>query len=335
MATMLRKHRRTCTSLALLALSGCQTGYLLQAASGQIGVLAARRPVESVIADQSTPAPLRSRLTLVRDARNFASQELRLPDNRSYRSFANLKRDYVVWNVVAAPEFSVEPQEWCFPIAGCVAYRGYFRERSAQRFAERLRRRGDDVSVDGVPAYSTLGHFADPVLSTMLRYDDADVVGMIFHELAHQLLYVRSDSVFNESFAMTVEEAGLEAWLSARGLGAELANWRAKRSREQRQMLLLIAARADLAALYKEKLAVVQLRERKRQRLAQVTQELHAKRVLNNADLAIAATYWDCVPGLQRELAAAGGQWSKFYVRAKLLAQLPRRERHQQLCRGT
>lgn len=332
---MLRKHRLTCTSLALLALSGCQAGYLLQAAGGQMGVLAARRPVERVIADRSTPAPLRTRLILVREARDFATRELGLPDNRSYRSFADLKRDYVVWNVIAAPEFSVEPREWCFPVAGCVAYRGYFHQRSAQRFAARLRRRGDDVVVGGVLAYSTLGHFADPLLSTMLRYDDAEVVGTIFHELAHQLLYVRSDSVFNESFAMTVEEAGLEAWLNARGLGAELANWRAKRSGERRQTLLLIAARADLAALYKERLGVEERRERKHRRLAQLALDLHSRRSFNNADLAIAATYWDCVPGLQRELSAAEGQWSQFYQRARQLAQLTIGERRAKLCRAT
>src|SRR5207253_6303601 len=155
-------------------------------------------------------AALRTHLEEVHAAREFASGELGLPDSSSYRSYADIGRPYVVWNVVAAPEFSVSPKRWCFPIAGCVAYRGYFRERRAREFAAALAVRGYDVSVDGVPAYSTLGRFADPVLSSMLRYGDDELAATIFHELAHQLLYVRDDSQFNEAFASTVEDEGLE-----------------------------------------------------------------------------------------------------------------------------
>ena len=333
------------TLLGLLTLSGCQAGYLLQAANGQLGVLAARRPIERVIADPHTAEALRVRLSLFREARDFASRALGLPDNRSYRSYAPLRREFVVWNVVAAPEFSVEPRQWCFPVAGCVAYRGYFHESTAQRFAARLRERGDDVTIGGVSAYSTLGHFADPLLSTMMRYDDAYVAGTIFHELAHQLLYVRGDSVFNESFAMTVEYAGLEAWLGAKGLTPALTKWRAGRDREQRQMTLMIVARADLAALYREPLSIAQRRERKAERLKRLADSLRGdsasgvpgpgpRRALNNADLAIAATYWDCVPGLQRELASLGGDLRRFYQRARELARVSMHLRHEQLCRS-
>ena len=197
---------------AALPLTGC---YLMQAASGQMEIASKREPIAAVLADTSTPAQLRTRLEYVAAARDFASRELGLPDNESYRSYADLGRPFVVWNVFAAPEFSVEPRRWCFPIAGCVVYRGYFSEAAAQRYARRLRRHGDDAAVGGVAAYSTLGHFKDPVLSTMLGWSDAQLAGTLFHELAHQVVYVPGDSEFNESFATVVEEARLERWLTA------------------------------------------------------------------------------------------------------------------------
>src|SRR5437764_9555940 len=202
---------------ACTLLCGCGTLYLMQAASGEWQVLRRRVPIDTLLADPHTPPALRAHLEEVRAAREFASGELGLPQSGSYRSYADIGRPYVVWNVVAAPEFSVSPKRWCFPVAGCVAYRGYFREQRAREFAAALAVRGFDVSVDGVPAYSTLGRFADPVLSSMLRYGDDELAATIFHELAHQLLYVRGDSEFNEAFATTVEDAGLERWLNSRG----------------------------------------------------------------------------------------------------------------------
>lgn len=330
-----------CSSICCLV--GCEAGYFLQAARGQMAVLAARRPMERVIADPRTPPPLRARLEVLREARDFASRELALPDNRSYRSYAALRREFVVWNVIAAAEFSVEPRRWCFPVAGCVSYRGYFHERAAGRYARRLQARGDDVIVGGVAAYSTLGHFADPLLSSMLRDDDAAVAGTIFHELAHQRLYVPGDSAFNESFAMTVEQAGLEKWLRARGRLEDLAAWRVARDGQREQLRYIAVARVDLAALYRSSLPLPQMRERKQSRLRQLADELHAhtprrqpagtaRRALNNADLAISATYWDCVAGLEAQLAAVDGDLSRFYLRAAQLARLPRRERHAQVC---
>ena len=174
-------------------LSGCGTPYLMQAASGEWHVLHERTAIDTVIADPKTEPQVRAQLEQVRAAREFATRELGLPDNDSYRTYADIGRPFVVWNVVAAPEFSVTPQRWCFPVAGCVAYRGYFHEPSAREFALGLEAQGFDVAIDGVPAYSTLGKFADPVLSSMLRYGDDDLAATIFHELAHQLLYVRDD----------------------------------------------------------------------------------------------------------------------------------------------
>jgi predicted aminopeptidase len=232
---------------AALPLTGC---YLMQAAGGQMVIASRREPIAEVIADSGTPPELRTRLEYVAAARDFASRELGLPDNDSYRSYADLGRPYVVWNVFATPEFSVEPRHWCFPIAGCVVYRGYFSEESARRYARKLRRRGDDVAVGGVAAYSTLGHFKDPVLNTMLGWSDAQLAATLFHELAHQVVYVPGDSQFNESFATVVEEAGLERWLTARQRMQDLAVWQEQRERQSQFIALLLKVRDELRELY-------------------------------------------------------------------------------------
>src|ERR1700683_3195156 len=205
----LLKTRLLAMALIGATLPGCAIGYFTQAAQGQWRLLRARRPIEQVIADPAASEQLKARLRVVQDARDFAVTDLGLPDNGSYRSYSDLKRPYVVWNVVAAPEFSVAPLRWCFPFNGCLRYRGYFRERDARRMAAALAARGNDVMVGGVAAYSTLGHFSDPVLNTMMRYGDLELVSTIFHELAHQLIYVHGDTEFNESFAVTVEQEGL------------------------------------------------------------------------------------------------------------------------------
>src|SRR6516225_6940103 len=235
---------------ACALLSGCGTPYLMQAASGEVPVLHERVPIDTVLADPHTPVAVHEHLERVRAAREFASQELGLPDNDSYRSYADIGRPYVVWNVVAAPEFSVAPKRWCFPVAGCVAYRGYFHEQPARDFALELESQGFDAAVDGVPAYSTLGKFADPVLSSMLRYGDDDLAATIFHELAHQLLYVPDDSEFNEAFATTVEDVGLERWLAHQHVTARMQAFREAQQHEQELVSLLTSTRVQLKQLY-------------------------------------------------------------------------------------
>jgi predicted aminopeptidase len=312
-------------------LPGCALGYLTQAASGQWRLMRARRPIEQVIADPASSEDLKARLRIVQDARDFAVSELALPDNRSYRSYSDLKRPYVVWNVVAAPEFSVEPQRWCFPFTGCLSYRGYFRERDARRMAAALAARGNDVMVGGVTAYSTLGHFSDPVLNTMLRYGDLALVSTIFHELAHQLIYVRGDSEFNESFAVSVEQEGLRRWLAARGRSLELQDYLALHHSEQLIVDVFADGRRRLAALYATSPAppLGELRARKQELLAATGEQVLAVERhfkvrtgydqwisdgLNNAHLASVGTYFDCVPGFDRLLAANGGNLPEFYA---------------------
>jgi predicted aminopeptidase len=334
--------------LVLALLSGCGTTYLMQAGGGELQVLNARRPIDEVIDDPHTSPALRTRLTTVHAAREFASSELHLPDNKSYTTYADIHRPYVVWNVVAAPEFSVEPRRWCFPVAGCVAYRGYFTEQHARQFAFALEQQGDDVVVEGVPAYSTLGKFSDPVLSSMMQYDDDELAATIFHELAHQLIYVPGDSEFNEAFAVTVEDAGLERWLIHQGSPERIRRYRDSAAQGQQYITLLSAARARLAHLYGSGVPVEEMRAGKAQIFAALTDDMRALEVrqrsrypvydewlaggLNNAMLAAVATYYECVPGLKRLLAANDNDLERFYAAVRALAQQPRAERHAQLC---
>ncbi len=332
--------------LLLGALQGCGTLYVAQAARGQFGVMNARRPIPAVIVDQKTPAELRARLEEVSAARDFASRELGLPDNSSYRSYADLRRNFVVWNVVATPEFSVEPQRWCFPIVGCVAYRGYFSEKRARAFAANLQARGFDVVVGGVPAYSTLGKFADPVLNTMLGYGDSELASILFHELSHQVVYVAGDSEFNEAFAVTVERAGLARWLKLRGREDQLDRFKVSRARQLQFVALFARKRAELAHLYAEKIPKEEMRARKKTIFASLEAEMGElakqygrsgslnwiKEGLNNAHLASVATYFDCVPGFERLLEAQDGDMTKFYAAVRELAGKPKKERHAAVC---
>ena len=235
----------------------------MQAARGHMDIMNKRRPVNEVIQDTDSPEALKERLQLVQEAREFSISKLYLPDNDSYRTYADLERDFVVWNVFAAPEFSLQAKTWCYPVAGCVGYRGYFAKEDAERQAEKLKGAGFDVIVGGVSAYSTLGKFSDPVLSTMMRWSDLDLVAVLFHELAHQQLYVKNDSEFNESFASAVEEFGVERWLRGRGEDSRLQEYRS--SREFRQQLLqhVQAARADLETLYASELDQSDMRQGK------------------------------------------------------------------------
>jgi len=324
--------------MSAFSLSGCGVGYLLQAGHGQWQLMHARKPVDRLIADASTDASLKSRLAAAHAARDFASRELALPDNRSYRSYSALGRDYVVWNVVAAPEFSVAPKRWWFPITGSIAYRGYFREANARRYAAALAARGYDTYVGGVSAYSTLGKFADPLLDTMLRYGDLQLIGTMFHELAHQLIYVAGDSEFNEAFAMSVERAGVTRWLESQERGAELAAYRARMQQQAALQRILADGRGQLARLYAEPLPAADMRLRKQQQLDAIVAAVRDyerqaglrsgydawfEAGLNNAHLASVATYFDCVPGFERLLDAQHGNLREYYVAVRALARGP------------
>ena len=314
-------------ALCLVSLTGC---YYMQAAKGQLELTRKRQPIDEVLQRDDTSEELAARLRLVQEARQFAIDELHLPDNDTYRTYADVEREYVVWNVFAAPEFSLQPRTWCFPVAGCVSYRGYFRREAAMREAERLREQGFDVAVGGVSAYSTLGKLKDPVLNTMMKWDDIELVALLFHELAHQVLYVKGDSSFNESFATAVEEAGVERWLAARGMQDEFAEYRQRGEFSQRVLEVVVAARDELEALYEQPLGDEEKRRRKQERLRYLQVEVGRlleregrepsawlSGELNNARLIPMMLYEGRVPEFRAMLADCEQDLRCFYARAK------------------
>jgi predicted aminopeptidase len=316
--------------------SGCSNvGYYVQSVSGHLEVMRRAQPIVQVLADSATPDSVKHRLERVLAIREFASRELGLPDNGSYRSYAALDRPYVVWNVFATPEFSTRLKEWCFPMAGCVGYRGYYAREQAEAFAAGLKARGYDVVVRGVPAYSTLGWFEDPVLSTIIRYPETEVARLIFHELAHQVVYVGDDSVFNESFATAVEREGVRRWLEAQGNDALRAAEAAARGRREEFVRLVLEYRERLEELYGADLAEEEKRSQKKDllgALAQAYQRLKERwggfsgydhwfdGELSNAHLASVAAYTQLVPAFEALLVQEGGDLVRFYAAVKALA---------------
>ena len=334
---------------AAVALVACSSGgcYLLQSAHGQLELMAKRRPLAEVIDEPSTPPEVRSQLKAVAEIRDFATRELKLPDNGSYRSYADVKRPYVVWNVIAAPEFSITPRTFCYPIVGCVSYRGYFLERRARAFADAQRRAGLDVAVGGVAAYSTLGHFDDPILNTMMHWDDVELAAIIFHELTHQLLYIANDASFNEALATTVEEEGVRRWLERQGRQADLQAHLLEQAHDLQVIALLNATRDELKGIYASGLDPAAMRASKRRRFEDLSAAFAAlrdgwgghapyeawfKHEINNAHLASVATYYVCVPGFERELQVVNHDLPTFYARVRALAKLDRKTRDARVC---
>jgi predicted aminopeptidase len=302
--------------------AGCQAlSYYGQAIGGHLEVMGRTRPLADWLADPQTPPELRQRLETARRIREFASRELKLPDNGSYASYAELERPFVVWNVVAAGELSVEPKPECFPFAGCVSYRGFYAEDEARSHAARLRGEGYDVYVGGVPAYSTLGWFDDPLLSTFIRYPDVQLARLVFHELAHQVAYAKDDTTFNESFAVAVEEEGVRRWLEAEKRSGDLASFRAGQARKRQFAARVTQARERLAAVYASDLPRAARLERKRAELAALRAEWPSAvpEEANNAYLASIALYNELVPAFEK-LLAESGSLEAFYQRAKELA---------------
>lgn len=328
-----------------LVLSACSTvSYYAHVAKGQGDLVFHRRDVASVIKDPATDPTLRQRLTLSQQARQFATTHLDLPDNRSYTSYVKLDRTYVVWNVFATPRYSVVPVTHCFLFAGCVAYRGYFSHDKAKAEAARLEKGGDDVYVGGVPAYSTLGWFADPILSSMMRWDDDDLASTIFHELAHQLIYVKDDSSFNESFATFVQEEGLRQWRLSRGLTPQDDHAKAM---DDGFTQLVLDLRDRLKTLYasgadEPALAVGKQREivdfRARYVQWRDSQWPDDRRYdnwvaapINNARLLPFGIYDHWTPAFAALYTQAERQWPAFYASVRQLALLPKAQRDQAL----
>jgi predicted aminopeptidase len=333
--------------LVLLLLNGCSSlGYYGQLASGQWQLLRARTPVQQVLDDPARDPQLRAHLAQSQKARAFASQHLHLPDNQSYRLFADIGRPYVVWNVFATAEFSLSPQTHCFPIAGCVAYRGYYSQGAARGAAALQQQQGMDVAIGGVEAYSTLGWFDDPIISSMLHWGDERLATLIFHELAHQRFYVQDDTEFNESFANFVEQEGTRQWRAYRGLPPL-----AEGDRRQRDefIQLLLDCRKRLGQLYALPLPAEQMRQRKAAEFDRLRQDYRQRRdhrwggskrydawidaPLNNARLLPFGLYDQWVPAFAALFAQVKGDWPAFYSAVEQLGRLPIEQRKAALAR--
>ena len=333
---------RCLLAIALIPLiNGCSSAsYYAQLADGQRQLLQAREPVAKVIADPQQPSALREHLARAQAARTFASEHLHLPDNRSYRLYADLKRPYVVWNVFATPEFSLNPVTHCFPIAGCVAYRGYYSQGAARGEAALQRQQGKDVLVSGVEAYSTLGWFDDPILNSMLTWGDERLATLIFHELAHQRFYVKDDSEFNESFASFVEQEGTRQWRARQGLPPSSAN-----SLQQRDQFtaLVLDTRQRLQKLYAQPLPAQEMRQRKAAQFDRMRRDYRQLRdqqwagnnrfdawinsPMNNAKLLPFGLYDQWVPAFAALFKHSGGDWQVFYGQVEQLGKLPMAQR--------
>lgn len=338
--------------LSCILLAACESlQYYGQAVAGQLYIQTHRQPIAELLQDAGTSPALKARLESINRIRAFAEHRLQLPLGSHYSTYLDLERPYVVWNVFAAPQLSLQPVVWCYPVAGCVSYRGYFHESSAQDYAETLRKEGYDVFVGGVAAYSTLGWFSDPVLNTLINREEYQLAGLIFHELAHQVAYIPGETEFNESFATTVEREGVQRWLEAldvapakrEKLAAEINS---ELVRQQQFTALVQATVADLQAIYAGNLTDADKRLAKERRITRLRDDYAALKIqwqgyggydswfaqeLNNAQLGTVVTYNSLVPAFTAMLQEARGDFSLFYQNAIQLTQLKPADRHQKL----
>jgi len=327
-----------------LALGGC--GYYAQSIGGHLDLMAKRQDIGALVEDESTPAELKHKLERAEAIREFAIEELALPDDGSYRSYVDVGKSYVTWNVIAAPALSLKPKTWCFPVVGCVSYRGYFEESDAREYADELASEDMDVAVAGARAYSTLGWFDDPILNTILFDAEYRFAGTLFHELAHERLFIADDSSFNESYAVAVEREGVRRWLARNATPSMQEAYERERGRREDFLALVLAAREDLETLYASSMDDTEKRREK----ARLFDALHADYAklkatwggyagydgwfannLNNARLALVATYNVYVPAFERLLAEQQGDISKFHEAVAALSKLPKEERDAEL----
>jgi len=340
--------------LLTLLLGACaDTGYYWQSLRGHVHVLQAARPIQDWLNDPGTPESLKQRLAQTQELRQFATNTLHLPDNPSYQRYADLQRKAVVWNVVAAPEFSLTLKTWCFPVAGCVGYRGYFDESAAQALAAELRSQGFEASVYGVPAYSTLGWSnwlgGDPLLNTFIHYPEAELARMLFHELAHQVLYVQDDTLFNESFATAVERLGGAQWLHEKATDQAKSEFAALDSRREQFRKLTRSTRLDLQKIYNQNKTPAPVSKAQAALKSEAMKHFHHNYLVlknswggyrgydawvaqaNNAAFGALAAYDELVPGFEALFAREGRDWLRFYAAVRLLAQQAAPERTQLL----
>jgi predicted aminopeptidase len=349
-------------TVAVVAASGCRTvQFYTQAVKGQYQIFAHEHEIEKLVADPKTPARLRERLQLILDLRAFAASDLKLPVDRHYRKYVDVHREFVVWNVEAASEFSLQPKTWWYPMLGSLKYRGYFSKPAAKEYGDWLHKKGYDVFVGGVQAYSTLGWFKDPVLNTFVFEPEADLAEILFHELGHQRVFARGDTDFNEAFATSVGEEGARRWLRSHRDTATLEKYEAELRRTRQFAHLIADTRQRLIVLYGDEptpegkikatkknrdVPPVTLRQEKQAILDRLQQDYRRLKAqwggntdydawfaheVNNAQLNSVAAYYDLVPGFEQLLRLSGGDLEKFYNQVERLANMPKKERHEWL----
>ncbi len=330
--------------LMILLTSACaDLSYYLHSVEGQFSVMSKTRDIDDLLEDDSTRNELREKLKLVESIRQFAFQQLQLPESDSYTQYADVGRAYVLKNLFATAEFSTRLQHWCYPIAGCAGYRGYFDEDLLKKFKSKLELEGKDVYVANIPAYSTLGWFDDPVLNTFINWPDYRLAGLIFHELAHQRLYIDNDSQFNESFAMAVQQTAVEKWLLEKGQFSRADRYREYLINRQLVIQLIEETRNQLSKLYKEELNQGEKRQLKQKILSRLKQDYVQlsssfevadgfkywfQGTLNNAKLASVSTYHSSVPAFRNILKNTHGDYKLFYTEVERIARLPEKKRH-------
>ncbi len=330
-------------------LAACQSiEYYSQAVGGQSSIWMNQREIQTVLSDPSVDTETKARLQTAYQARRFASSELLLPDNKSYSRYVDLERDYVIWNVVATPPYSVDAVESCFPIVGCVSYRGYYQKKAALEYGKKLKQRGLDVYVGGVSAYSTLGWFDDPLLNTMLARSDAAIAGLVFHELAHQIVYIKNDTRFNESFATAVEQIGLRQWAAEQGVNRALENYFSERAKRKVIVQMVLESREQMRTAYTAYASAGESRlaeikrvqfEGLKNRYAELKRagggtpgfDRFFASNLNNASLALFGEYHGWVDAFERLFEDSNQDWSAFYSAVENLSQKPQAEREKQL----
>ncbi|MER9487031.1 aminopeptidase [Mesorhizobium sp. M0563] len=345
---MMHAFRSVAAMIVMSGVAGCTSiSYYAQSLKGHVEIMAARQDVGELIDNPSTPGTLRARMASASAIRQFAIDELALPDNNSYRSYVDVGRDAVTWAIFAAPEFSLTPRTWCFPVFGCVPYRGYFSKRSAIETAVELQRQGLDIYVTGITAYSTLGWSSDPLLSTMLSQDETYLAGLVFHELAHQRVYVHDDSSFNEAFAVAVETTGVRKWLRATGDTAGLRRYEADRRRRAEFLVLVSQTRDELRQVYDDdvtseqkwaakKAAIERLRTRYRQMRDRRWggyrgYDAWFDAPINNAKLAATSVYSDRVTAFLRLFDLCSGDYPRFFASVRRIGALDKSDRAEAL----
>ena len=331
-------------TMVLVTASCSSISYYAQSIAGGYKVLAGREPINEVLADPNVEDAVKLKLQTVLKIRDFATSDMQLPDNDSYRTYVDLKRPYAVWNVFAAPEFSMEMKEWCFLFVGCVRYRGYFDEADANAYADELRQEGLDVYVSGVAAYSTIGWFDDPMMNTIIQRDEIRLAGLIFHELSHQVVFVKGDTAFNEGFSVAVELEGVKRWIAKNGSPELLEKYRTRKARHKAFVDLVTETRDKLEALYKTSLTAEEMRGQKTSIIKGMQDEYQKLKTswdsfagydrwfsqsINNAQISAVTTYRDYVPAFQKLLAQENNEMPRFYKAVKKLGELESAERQQ------